>query len=144
MIIICSNYRLDGSYGGALIISAFQFRAVNGFTNRFFGWGGEDDEFYRRMRARGFLVARTHMDIGRYKILPHVKDKARPRSVEDFGNENDRMKWDGLKNLRYRVLKMEKYELYTRIRVTFDESEIMSLDGGEGVRQRLRNVPAFV
>lgn len=38
-----------GSFFGAVVAAtAAQFRKANGFANRFWGWGGEDDEF--RMR----------------------------------------------------------------------------------------------
>ena len=33
-------------FGGALAISQEIFEAVNGFSNQFSGWGGEDDDFW--------------------------------------------------------------------------------------------------
>jgi GT2 family glycosyltransferase len=49
--------------GGALAISADQFRTVNGFPTSYAGWGGEDDELSRRLRAAGFAVQRFGDDL---------------------------------------------------------------------------------
>jgi len=38
-------------FGGVVAFTAEQFRAVNGFPNNFWGWGGEDDELRLRVRA---------------------------------------------------------------------------------------------
>ena len=44
--------------GGALAITSDQFVQVNGFSNRFHGWGGEDDDFFYRMEKHGLKVIR--------------------------------------------------------------------------------------
>lgn len=48
----------DFLVGGALAIRADQYTQVNGFSHRFEGWGGEDDDFYERMKANGLSVIR--------------------------------------------------------------------------------------
>jgi hypothetical protein len=35
--------------GGAVAFSEADFRAINGFPNTFWGWGGEDDEMRKRI-----------------------------------------------------------------------------------------------
>ena len=46
-----SNYHLlPGYFGGITSFSASQFRQINGFPNNFWGWGGEDDELYKRTK----------------------------------------------------------------------------------------------
>jgi len=36
------------------VLSVFQ---VRGFSNNFWGWGREDDEFYRRVQEAGLTVS---------------------------------------------------------------------------------------
>ena len=35
-------------FGGAMAMTGQQIEAINGFPNRFYGWGGEDDDIYYR------------------------------------------------------------------------------------------------
>ena len=37
-----------GIFGGAIALNRHQYENVNGFSNQFYGWGGEDDDMYRR------------------------------------------------------------------------------------------------
>lgn len=50
------NLPYTGLFGGAIALTSEQFRMVNGFSNIFFGWGGEDDDFYSRLKTRGLKV----------------------------------------------------------------------------------------
>ena len=49
------NYKnpYDSYFGGVSALTGDQFIAANGFSNIFFGWGGEDDDFANRLMARG-------------------------------------------------------------------------------------------
>ena len=50
------NLPYTGLFGGAIALTRQQFEKVNGFSNVYFGWGGEDDDFYSRLQSRGFPV----------------------------------------------------------------------------------------
>lgn len=47
-----SRFKFELAYkeymGGVVGFTPAQFKAINGFSNLFFGWGGEDDNLHRR------------------------------------------------------------------------------------------------
>lgn len=52
------NLPYNGLFGGAIALTREQFQRANGFSNVFYGWGGEDDDFYSRLQTRGLKVRR--------------------------------------------------------------------------------------
>ena len=122
-------------FGGVTILTRAQFTAINGYSNRFFGWGGEDDDLYNRVRARGYRISRPPMTIARYKMLSHKKDKPNPMRIKILKEGRKRFAWDGLNSLRYRVVRSEEGQLFTRIVVSIDQAEVMSLDAKSALRK---------
>ena len=55
------------------------FEKVNGFSNMFWGWGGEDDDMAARIKAAGLHISRYPTSIARYTMLQHKKQKANPK-----------------------------------------------------------------
>jgi len=39
----------NGIFGGVTAFKQQHFELVNGFSNQFYGWGGEDDDMYNRL-----------------------------------------------------------------------------------------------
>lgn len=46
----------DCYFGGVIGLTTNHFQAVNGFPNKFIGWGGEDDMFRRSFYKKKFLL----------------------------------------------------------------------------------------
>ena len=114
-------------FGGVIILSRAQFKAINGYSNRFFGWGAEDDDLYNRVRAKRYHVSRPDKTIARYKMLSHTKDKWSPVNDKLMHEGSQRFAWDGLNSLRYRVVRKEEGPLFILIVVDIDQAEIMRL-----------------
>ncbi|MEE6479899.1 hypothetical protein FKM82_012405 [Ascaphus truei] len=49
-------YHYKTYVGGILLLTKKHYEMCNGMSNRFWGWGREDDEFYRRIKAAGLKV----------------------------------------------------------------------------------------
>ncbi|XP_066595089.1 beta-1,4-N-acetylgalactosaminyltransferase bre-4-like [Prorops nasuta] len=113
------KYRLPYAdlFGGVSAMSREQFRLVNGFSNVFWGWGGEDDDMANRIKARGLHISRYPPNVARYKMLTHKKEKANPKRYEYLKSGKKRFATDGLNNLRYEVVDKQKPKLYTWLRV---------------------------
>lgn len=47
------------------------FDSVNGFSNNFYGWGGEDDDFFLRLTNKGIQPIRLSPTLSSYRMLPH-------------------------------------------------------------------------
>lgn len=65
-------------FGGVIAVTREQFEYIGGFSNRFYGWGGEDDDIFERFRVAGYGIARTPLDIGLYTMMKHPKMKPNP------------------------------------------------------------------
>ena len=61
-------------FGGVCAISITQMQKVNGFSNFYFGWGGEDDDMSKRLRHHGYHIFRYPSMIGAYKMIKHNGD----------------------------------------------------------------------
>ena len=53
-------------FGGVSAISTEHFNLINGFSNQFWGWGGEDDDMSRRVRDNKLSITRYKPEIARW------------------------------------------------------------------------------
>lgn len=66
-------------FGGVSALTKKQFEVVNGFSNSFWGWGGEDDDMSNRLKFHNLHISRYPVSIARYTMLTHHKAKANPK-----------------------------------------------------------------
>ena len=61
------EYELPYSWlvGGVVAFTKEQFKLVNGYSNQFWGWGGEDDDLYKRVEAKDLSIVRDTPEIAR-------------------------------------------------------------------------------
>ncbi|KAJ8394025.1 hypothetical protein AAFF_G00053690 [Aldrovandia affinis] len=101
-------YHYKTYVGGILLLTKQHYQMCNGMSNRFWGWGREDDEFYRRLRTAGLELFRPHGITTGYKTFRHIHDPAwRKRDQKRVASQKqEQFKLDpdgGLTNLRYKV-----------------------------------------
>ncbi|KRZ68283.1 Beta-1,4-N-acetylgalactosaminyltransferase bre-4 [Trichinella papuae] len=120
------NYRLPYAsiFGGVTALTAQQFRRINGFSNDYWGWGGEDDDFYIRVNLGKYIIHRHSEQIGRYKMIKHNSEslnEANPCRHALLRQTSRRWRMDGLNSIKYTVLNTTEHQLFTRILVDLRE-----------------------
>ncbi|XP_053694920.1 beta-1,4-galactosyltransferase 7 [Sabethes cyaneus] len=109
------KYHYPTFIGGILLLRVEHYQALNGMSNRYWGWGLEDDEFYVRIKEAGLEVFRPkNITTGTEKTFLHVHDRLhRRRDTTKCYNQREvtrrRDRETGLDTLRYSVDK--RYEL---------------------------------
>ena len=83
----------------------------------FWGWGGEDDEFYRRLKKKGLEPTNLHTDQGMYRALSHSQAKANEDRFRVLKESQKRVNPVGLKECKYNVTNIIQTELFTHIKV---------------------------
>uniref|UniRef100_H2ZSX3 Beta-1,4-galactosyltransferase n=1 Tax=Latimeria chalumnae TaxID=7897 RepID=H2ZSX3_LATCH len=101
-------YHYKTYVGGILLLTKQHYEMCNGMSNRFWGWGREDDEFYRRLKGAGLQLFRPSDIKTGYETFRHIHDPAwRKRDQKRVASQKqEQFKVDregGLTNLRYRV-----------------------------------------
>jgi predicted glycosyltransferase involved in capsule biosynthesis len=95
-------------FGGVTLVNTVQFIEANGYPNRYWGWGGEDDEFYRRLAMLKLTVQRREpfCRFGIFESLQHEHDEALEDSFRIEKLRFFRTFWhlDGLSSLSYQLL----------------------------------------
>lgn len=107
-------------FGGVCSLSKNQFLNINGFPNTYWGWGGEDDDIYKRVIIRRMSVSRPDLVIGKYKMVRHERDlhnEANPKNPDKLGKTQWTMDRDGINTLEYTVKEIVRDKLYTFINV---------------------------
>ena len=61
-----NHFHFPEIFGGASTMTPAQYRLVNGFSNQYWGWGGEDDDMYKRIDKSKLKIHRYKADISRY------------------------------------------------------------------------------
>ncbi|XP_060083934.1 beta-1,4-N-acetylgalactosaminyltransferase bre-4-like [Ylistrum balloti] len=122
------NYRLPYQpiAGGVTQLRQNDIEIINGFSNLYFGWGGEDDDLSARLRNASLKIQRYSMTISRYKMIKHTKEKhnmPNPKRVTLLAAATKRMKTDGINSLKYKVLNITRGTLYTNIQVEIDQKD---------------------
>ncbi|CAL4186109.1 unnamed protein product, partial [Meganyctiphanes norvegica] len=119
LVVAASNKNYEPAYktavSGANSMTDLQINAVNGWSNRYWGWGGEDDDMWRRITAAGLAVWRYPVNIGRYKMIQHKKQEKMELSKREklLKISGKNYKNDGLSTLEYNLLDTKLHSLYT-------------------------------
>ena len=130
------NYELfsDRLFGGATAFKKSDFLKINGYSNKYWGWGCEDDDMYWRLYHTRIKIKRPSIHIGRYKMIKHANEKRNGKAIlllkrtERGDNKN---KNDGLTTINYVVNEYRNEALFTNIKVnsrmTAEEISLTSL-----------------
>jgi hypothetical protein len=121
--------RTDYYFSGAVSVRKEQVFAANGYSNEYWGWGKEDDDFFFRLLLAGYLcfydTQGTYYDLPNPKqqqvvrkspeTPPHVKRNRdrRSRLLRGLSSPHE----DGLNTLRYTVTERMDDGVFERIRV---------------------------
>ncbi|CAH8672406.1 unnamed protein product [Schistosoma bovis] len=102
------NYKLiyQRFFGGVVTFTRDQYLKINGFSNLYEGWGGEDDDLLLRVEQSGYNLSRINLLIGRYYAMSHKTDELNEENPDRFkllNTSERRFKSDGLNSLKYNV-----------------------------------------
>jgi len=102
-------------FGGINLFTINQFKKINGFSNRYWIWGNEDDDLLTRCENSGYSLLRR-------KSIHQCFDHSRDKSY-DVINKSLRKKnilEDGLSTLQYNINLYNREELYHHYTIDYD------------------------
>lgn len=115
------NYRLPypNYLGGVTAFPKDKFRYINGFSNEYWGWGGEDDDLFLRCKKKGLDIHRR--DIGSFISLKHDRPSGTTKDnmykLHQMRTKEIDFEKDGLSTLSYKVIKRKSTSWYNIVTV---------------------------
>ncbi|OQV17268.1 Beta-1,4-galactosyltransferase 7 [Hypsibius exemplaris] len=103
------RYHYTKFIGGILLMTNTQFQKVDGMSNKYWGWGMEDDELAVRLKEAHLNISRPTGITTGYKTFKHVhSDIRRKRDMEKLPGQKEsnrrRDRETGLRNVLYELL----------------------------------------
>jgi beta-1,4-galactosyltransferase 3 len=122
------KYQLPYSslFGGISALTRQQLEKINGFSNDYWGWGGEDDDLSTRVTINGYKITRYPGNIAKYKMIKHKQEKSNPVNncrYKLMKKTRIRFRKDGLSNCNYKIINSTREHLYTHFVVDLLEKE---------------------
>jgi len=104
-------------FGGCVMFKYEHYEAINGFSNRFSGWGCEDDDFYESFKAKGIPVLRR---TGTFESMPHQamqEPKTFAKNVEKLVQGRDFS--EGLSTVKFEIISQinEKSHIHLMVKI---------------------------
>uniref|UniRef100_A0A8C6WKF8 Beta-1,4-galactosyltransferase n=1 Tax=Neogobius melanostomus TaxID=47308 RepID=A0A8C6WKF8_9GOBI len=111
--------RYKGYFGGVTALTKDQFLQVNGFSNIYWGWGGEDDDLRIRVELQQMKILRPPADVARYTMVFHKRDSGNEINKDRCVVESNAasVEKDGLNSCSYKTLSVERMPLYVNVTV---------------------------
>ncbi|XP_048738196.1 beta-1,4-N-acetylgalactosaminyltransferase bre-4-like isoform X2 [Ostrea edulis] len=111
------NYSLPyrGLLGGVIALTDTQMTTLNGYSNMFFVWGGEDDNLFDRFVESRLWFDRTDYQDGFVTTLAHKKGKKFTSRFRTGVKTKHSRSFDGVSSLRYEVILVKYKPLFTWI-----------------------------
>ncbi|KAL4232083.1 Beta-1 [Mactra antiquata] len=134
-------YHYHSFIGGILLLTKGDYKMVNGLSNRYWGWGREDDEFYVRLKRAGLLkttyvekngdtipeyeIRRPVNITSGYKTFKHIHDKKnRPRDNKRYFNQSEKTR----RLDRETGLSTVKYDVINHYRLVINDAPVTMLE----------------
>ncbi|XP_062572946.1 beta-1,4-galactosyltransferase 1-like [Saccostrea cucullata] len=120
------NYSLPyrGLLGGVIAINDQQMMTLNGYSNMFFVWGGEDDNLFDRFMESNLWFDRTDYQDGLVTTLAHKKDKKFVSRYRTLTKTRHSRKFDGVSSLQYELILVKYKPLFVWIVVSVNQTLI--------------------
>lgn len=118
------NYQMPYSYyfGGVIMFNRETYKKINGASNLYWGWGGEDDDVYERCLANNMKIKRKYE--GHYECLHHERSRIETEydanyvRYQSILKGNEQWKTDGLNSCEYKILDKIEIKNLTHIKVS--------------------------
>lgn len=123
----CSQFNYNHCYptffGGVVGISKEHYELVNGFSNKFRGWGGEDDDLRRRCITAGLQPTIRLGNRFENFIHPRLDVLGKDKDNEDYNHNLKVLQEpidsnDGLSSAKYEVIKRLEYKECIHLRIS--------------------------
>jgi N-terminal domain of galactosyltransferase len=106
-----------GLFGGVVAIDSSTFQFINGMSNLYEGWGGEDDDLYGRLLAKNIDICRFEEAYSLYTMLKHAPEKPNADRLAFLRDGPTRYHSDGMNSLVFKEVAVKLTKYYTHIMV---------------------------
>lgn len=116
--------------GGVTQFGLVHVEKMNGMSNAYWGWGGEDDDILCRWRTLGMQFKRHPDGVGRYRTIGghgHKSADKNPERFEKLKQARSRIPTDGMNTIRYKRTFKVRLPLYTHIGIRLSAQNDTSL-----------------